>query len=239
MFDEYIGKHIKIECTRKGKPRTIEGVLVSYCSNHNVHPNTLYSLNFGNMFYENVHFSKIIKIDIVESSANQTLMHLLPDFWISADDRSWQSCKDKFNNPFAADVENYSDCGTTNNRPRDLYVPPKKEIMKVKVQVIIEAAEKALVVATEKYRVKFDKSLTQYTADVEEFLATDFSNVANVIAPIFQGVRNDTPLIKQDLRILNALAESEVEVHSNISSFVATSDTITNLFKQYVVNQNA
>lgn len=223
MFDEYIGKYIVVKAYSDGyKEHIFRGILESV--KQSIHNNEIiYHLHFSDGRKESAMMLKIVDIKVIGDSDKDKFSNFY-----------------KYNNPFAADVENYSDCGTTNNRPRDLYLPPKKEIMKVKVQTIIEAAEKALEKAKIEYKAKLSESLDKYKQEYAIFIevAESWKGLDNLVAPSFYSPKNPIPQIERDLRILNALAESEVEVNSNISSFVDTSDTITNLFKRYVVNQN-
>lgn len=115
----------------------------------------------------------------------------------------------------------------------------KKETMKVKVQVIIEAAEKALEKAKTEYKTKLSENLSKYKQEYAIFIevAESWDGLDNLVAPSFYSPKNPIPQIERDLRILNALAEPEAEVNSD-NNCVAH-DSLTQLFRKYVVRQDA
>lgn len=256
-LDIWIGKDIVVILKDY---REISGKLFKvdeYCHDSN---DIEYTLNFVGKLAKVVWKTDILYIRETVSSANQIKFNSYTD--TDADiSRSLQASKYKFS---TANQESYLDCGANissnsfgnsvrlectktsalllKDYPTNHHIThtiTKKEFMKVKVQTIIEAAEKALAKAKTEYKAKLSESLGKYMKESALFIevAESWEGLDNLVAPRFCTPKNPIPQIERDLRILNALAEPEVEVNSD-NNCVAH-DSLTQLFRKYVVRQDA
>jgi hypothetical protein len=142
MFEDKTGKKLLISFYKRDKmyfhTGILESVKIGGCA---IPPDTLYHLKFKEGEWLNLLVSKVVDVKVIDESANG---EKFKDFL--GDNTNFKPLKFQY----PANDKNYANCGTFDNRPRDLqlpYVPYnnpfKKEIMKVKVQTIIEAAIKS------------------------------------------------------------------------------------------------